>query len=236
MDRRIYAPSSGLETWKCRLAAPETQWVRKKSAFETAVFWESGAMQPRGLSSSLAALLDQEASLRGSELVASFPEHRVKLPGGTRASQTDVWAILRAPIGLVSVAIEGKAGESFAETVGEWRKDASGGKEKRLTFLCETLGIARPIDDAVRYQLLHRTVSALLEAERIGANAAAMIVVSFAADPRSKTDFATFGSCVGVTIATGALSRAETTPGCPLYLGWLDVAPCSDAAIAAVAF
>ena len=236
MDRRIYAPSAGLETWKGRLADPEKQWVRKKSAFETAVFWELGAMQPRGLHSELCAVLDQHDSLHGCELVASFPEHRVPLPGGTRASQTDVWAIVRAPIGLVSVAIEGKAGESFAETVGEWRKEASNGKEARLSFLCKQLGIAEPIRDAVRYQLLHRTTSALLEADRIGAAAAAMVVLSFVADSRSKSDFETFGSCLGVAVEHGTLSKTATSQGRPLFIGWLDVKPCSDADIAAIAF
>jgi hypothetical protein len=35
--------------WKNRLADSDTQWVRTKSAFETAVFWEYGATHPRGL-------------------------------------------------------------------------------------------------------------------------------------------------------------------------------------------
>jgi hypothetical protein len=48
MERRIYAPTSGLATWKNRLADPDTQWVRAKSTFEIAVFWESGALPPRG--------------------------------------------------------------------------------------------------------------------------------------------------------------------------------------------
>lgn len=141
MDRRIYAPAAGLETWKERLSEPEIQWVRTKSAFETAVFWELGARQPRGLHSSLTSLFDHEDLLRDCELVASFPEHRVRLPGGTRASQTDVWAILRGPRGLISLAVEGKAGETFGETIGDWRKEASAGKEERLKYLCEQLGL-----------------------------------------------------------------------------------------------
>ena len=197
MDRRIYVPASGLESWRCRLADPETQWVRGKSAFETAVFWEYGARQSRGIHPKLALLLDQQPELREAELVASFPEHKVRLPGGARASQNDVWAVLRTSGGLVSLAIEGKAGESFAETIGEWRRDASEGKTKRLEYLCAQLGIVAPPDDALRYQLLHRTVSALLEAERVGATVAAMIVVSFIKDPASLADFSAFTSCMG---------------------------------------
>ncbi len=162
MERRIYTPSSGLSSWRDRLADPETQWVRTKSAFETAVFWEVGARQACGLHPSLVALLEQSPELRGPSLVASFPEHRVALPGGTRASQTDVWALVRVSSALLSLAVEGKAGESFAETIGEWLRDASSGKQDRLKFLSERLCLPCAPDNAIRYQLLHRTSSALI--------------------------------------------------------------------------
>jgi hypothetical protein len=82
MDYRIYAPATGLGTWKQRLAEPDTQWVRTKSAFETAVFWEVGARELRG-SIRVTALLDREELLRDCRLIA-LPEHRVRLPGGSR--------------------------------------------------------------------------------------------------------------------------------------------------------
>lgn len=160
MDHRIYAPATGLDTWKQRLAEPDTQWVRTKSAFETAVFCEVGAREPGGLHPRVTALLDREELLRDCDLIASFPEHRVRLPGGSRASQTDVWAMLRGPRGLISLAVEGKSGETFAETIGEWRKEASNGKEKRLAFLCDQLGVPQGVNDTIRYQLMHRTASA----------------------------------------------------------------------------
>jgi hypothetical protein len=235
MDRRIYAPSSGLETWRSRLADPDTQWVRGRSAFETAVFWEQGARQSRGIHPRLAALLDEEPELRNAELLASFPEHKVRLPGGARSSQNDVWAILRAPLGLVSVAVEGKAGESFAETIGEWRRDASDGKAKRLTFLCEQLGLMAPPDDALRYQLLHRTVSALVEADRIGAAAAVMVVVSFIEDQASMNDFAAFTSCLGGSVAEGRLCRLKSPSARPLFIGWLNAPLSTDSEVAQVA-
>ena len=233
MDRRIYVPSGGLESWRSRLADPESQWVRGKSAFETAVFWEYGARQPRGLHPKLASLLDQQPELQNAELVASFPEHRVRLPGGARASQNDVWAIVRVTAGLLSLAVEGKAGESFAETIGEWRRDASDGKTKRLEYLCEQLGVRMPPDDGLRYQLLHRTVSALLEAERIGAPVAAMIVVSFVKDQSSMADFSAFAACVGGSVIEGRLCRVKASR--PLFIGWLDLPRSTDAEVAQVA-
>lgn len=235
MEHRIYAPSAGLETWKSRLADPEVQWVRTRSAFETAVFWELGARQPRGLHPRVTAILDREDLLRDCKVLASFPEHRVHLPGGSRASQTDVWAMLRAPRGLISLAVEGKAGESFAETVGDWRKSSSEGKEKRLAYLCEQLGLPQGVNDAIRYQLLHRTASALIEAERIGAFAAVMLVLSFSEDVVSKGDYDAFVSCLGAGVALDRLVCASSSARLPLFLGWLDVPPSTDAEIASVA-
>jgi hypothetical protein len=136
----------------------------------------------------------------------------------------------------MSLAVEGKAGESFASTIGEWRTDASDGKTKRLEQLCELLGInAANIDDSIRYQLLHRSVSALIEAERIGAQNAAMVVLSFSKDVRSKSDFGAFVQCLGVPNQSEGLIRIPSVRNHQFYVGWLDVPVCSDADIAAVA-
>lgn len=235
MDRRIYCPAAGLSSWRDHLVDPDVQWVRGRSAFETAVFWELGARQPSGLHPTLAALLEQAEPLRECSLVASFPEHRVSIPGGSRASQTDVWALVRTTSGLLSLAVEGKAGESFATTIGEWRRDASEGKQERLRFLSDQLGLATAPQDTLRYQLLHRAASALIEAERCAATAAAVVVVSFADDARSKQDFEAFASCLGASHTAGTLCLAATVKRTPLYLGWLDVPACTDAELATVA-
>jgi len=235
MTRRVYAPALGLQSWQALLADPEKHWVRGYSAFETAVCWERGARTPRGIPAQLAEVCDKNALWNGCVSVASFPEHRVSLPGGSRASQTDVWTILRGPAGLLSLAVEGKAGESFAQTVGEWRKDETDGKRRRLAYMQDLLGLAQPVDDALRYQLLHRTASAIIEAERIGAAAAAMVVLSFASDEKSHEDYERFAQAIRAVTNAGHLSRAEAVSRVPLFTTWLDVVPATDAEIASVA-
>ena len=234
MEHRIYAPVDGLATWRSRLADPKKHWVRTKSAFETAVFWELGSRQPRGLHPAVCALLDREERLSRAVAIASFPEHCVQLPGGSTASQSDVWAILKLKDGLASLAVEGKAGESFAETVGEWRTNASDGKARRLEFLCEQLGLNSGVDDLLRYQLLHRAASALIEADRIGAVAAILLVLAFTEDTTSRSDFTRFTSCLGSTFVSDRLCLAASTKT-PFFLGWLDVPPCTDAELVTVA-
>jgi hypothetical protein len=157
------------------------------------------------------------------------------VPGLTPESPIDFWAIVRKYVGLVSLAVEGAAGESFAKSVGEWRKSAPAGKDERLAFLCDQLGLTKPPGDAIRYQLLHSTVSALLEAERIGAAIAAMVVVSFTDDARAQDDFGAFASCLGESISPGQIRCMSAVPHRPLFLGWLDAKRCTDAELAAVA-
>src|SRR3989442_246296 len=93
--KRIYTPSVGTNSWRALLAEPELHWKRGASAMELAVSWELAARTARGLPSEIAGVLDLHPSTRGAELVFGVPEHRVALPGGSRASQTDLWVVVK---------------------------------------------------------------------------------------------------------------------------------------------
>lgn len=234
MSRRVYVPAGGLSAWQAMLTQPSLHWKRGASAFETAVFWEHGARLPRGLHPKLAELLDQHPAWFGSQVLAAFPEHGVALPGGSRASQNDVWALLRGASGLLSLAVEGKAGEPFDKTVGAWLGAATQGRRERLEYLRNALGLQSPVDTELRYQLLHRAASAILEAGRVGASSAGMVVLSFKPDPESRSDFARFVESQGATFREGALCWSTTVTFCPFFLAWIDLSSASDADIARV--
>ncbi len=233
--KRIFVPTCGLSDWRNRLADPEVQWERRASAFETAVSWELATKTERGLPPKVVNLLDSQPELRGARLIAALPEHKVSLPGGSRASQNDVWALLATENGLVSLAVEGKAGEPFGETLGDWLKEASPGKRKRLEYLMETLGVRTEPPSSVRYQLLHRTASAVLEARRCGALHAVMIVQSFRDDQTSEKDFTAFSELLGQTVHPNELKKVTSLGPQVLYLGWAKCDPASDAEIALAA-
>ena len=80
----------------------------------------------------------------------------------------------------MTVAVEGKVAEAFGPTLGEWRQDFTAGKKRRLRYIQEALGIGGDLSDHVRYQLLHRMASAVHEAIRFGATAAALLIFSSA--------------------------------------------------------
>jgi hypothetical protein len=215
----ILVPTSGLGSWKARLADPEKHWKPGYSAFEAAVSWELASQTDRGLPTPVAKVLDKEEELRGAKVLFALPEHKVPLPGGSRPSQTDVWALLHAPRGLISMAVEAKADEVFGDTLETW-KGESPGKEERLRYLHEVLKCQVSLPSATRYQLVHRTASAIIEARRIGASYAVMMVQSFRERSPSEADFVAFGNCFNVALSVDSIVRLTQHTEPRLYLGW----------------
>lgn len=118
------------------------------------------------------------------------------------------------------IAVERKAREPFGELVRDW--NTGEGKAERLADLCARLGLDPAEVGGLRYQLLHRTVSALLEAARCGASEALMLVHSFDATDASFGDYRAFATALGLS---GAEPNAITSPvalaGRTLRLGWV---------------
>jgi hypothetical protein len=109
--------------------------------------------------------------------------------------------------------------ESFDKTVGEWNKLASAGKQERLAFLAKKLGLDE-VPDQIRHQLLHRTVSALLEAERFCAHYAVMAVQSFSPSDEWFDDYARFLAMFGVQSQVGQLVELRQLGSVTLLAGW----------------
>jgi len=230
--KRIYTPSVGTNSWRMLLAEPELHWKRGASAMELAVSWELAARTNRGLPMEVAQVLDLHPSTRGAELVFGAPEHRVTLPGGQRASQTDLWAVVKANDGWASVAVEGKAGEPFGPTVSEWFQDASSGKRVRLDALCTALGVVPDPASTLRYQLFHRTASAVLEAARIGAQTAVLLVQNFRPETSGWVDFEKFVAQFGASASRGGICEAHRLQGARLLFAWVDCPVATDAQLA----
>lgn len=225
----IYVPAQRAHDWRALLADPGLHWRPGYSAHALARTWQDAVGFPPAIREALDAS-DAEA-VSGLELLLGLPEHKVALPGGSRASQTDLFVLASNSAGrLVSVAVEGKAAEPFGPTVEKWLEGASPGKLERLAFLRETLAIrdehALP---AMRYQLLHRAAAAVVEARRFGAVAALMLVHSFGSNEDSLKDYQAFARLLGATPAQDAISFAKALDGVELLLGWVnDQAPAAS--------
>ena len=94
-------------------------------------------------------------------------------------------------------------------------------ESERWAALCGLLEIEPACDGSIRYQLLHRTASALLEARRFCARGAAVIVHSFGRSCDGFGDFQHFVKLMGGFIkAPGTLVAVPPREGIELFFGW----------------
>jgi Domain of unknown function (DUF6946) len=91
----------------------------------------------------------------------------------------------------------------------------------RLEFLCTELGIATANVSNIRYQLLHRTVSAILEAKRFNAFHALMLVHSFSQKDEWFEDYASIAAMFGIKAEINSSHSAGKIGDIQLYLGWV---------------
>jgi hypothetical protein len=218
----LYVPTSSVEDWRRLLADPEKQWRTGFSARALAYAWESA----NGFPPEIQALFARSSNpaFHGVELLLAIPEHKVLLPPyGRHPSQNDLFALARDHDGhLIALTVEGKVSESFDKTLAQWNIEKSPGKEKRLTFIKETLALAQELPPAMRYQLLHRTASAVVEAKRFNARTAIMLVHSFNQSDLWLDDYQVFLTMFGIPEASvGNLYFLTETLGIRLWSGWV---------------
>ena len=220
---RIYVPSQGPDDWKRLLAEPDRHWRKGYSARALAYCWEEDNEDfPKCVRRVFKASGIRQ--FERAELLLAFPEHKVPLPGGSRPSQNDVFVLAKGEGEgeLISITVEGKVSEPFGQTVEDWINDNSPGKQQRLRFLLNLLGLSREEVDGVRYQLMHRTASALIEAKRFNARNALMLVHSFSQSDESFEDYRRFVELFG--LAVGGVNEIVGTrhlDGVNLYFGWV---------------
>lgn len=217
---KIYIPASSPDDWKRLLAKPEKHWRTGYSARAIANCWQTADDFP----CEIAALFSSSGigALNHVELLLAIPEHQVPLPPyGGHPSQNDLFALGKASDGsLVSITVEGKASEDFDKTIGQWMNPPTPGKTERLAFLQQKLGFVHTIPPETRYQLLHRLVSAVLEAERFNAKFAVMVVHSFSQKDEWFGDFQAFLSLFGANAQVGRLAHLTDRGGISVYSGW----------------
>lgn len=224
--KRILIPSQAPEDWKWLLAKPELHWRPGRSAMSCALAWELAADRlPPRISEALDA--SGESALAGLELLAAVPEWQVALPGGTTTSNTDVMAFCSNAAGLCVMAVEAKVDESFGPLLGEKRRAGEAGAHTRIKFLEELLHVP-PFGDEVRYQLLHRTASAVLTARAFHAATAVMLVQAFGTPAHRQDDFHRFLDAARAIKLNGAVWQLASHRQPRLYLAWVDDAAPHD--------
>jgi len=217
---RIYVPTTSAEDWRELLAEPDKQWRSGYSAKELAECWEESSGFPNEIQELF--LSSENQIFRELELMLAIPEYKVNLPDGKRPSQNDLFVLARTTTDqLVTIMVEGKVAEPFGDPLEVWLKDASEGKRIRLKMLCEILGLTNPPPLNIRYQLFHRTASAILEAKRFNAKYAVMLVHSFSPENKWFSDYQDFLGLFGVESKVNQLVELPELNGKNIFTGWV---------------
>lgn len=212
---KFYAPAETVEDWRIR---PQHR-VEGRSAVRLHQAWQGA----RDFPTSVRSVLEGSRWFKNLEMLAGFPEHAVALNGQGGPSKTDLFVLARSRRGLVSIAVEGKAGEPFGRPVRVWRDGLLGSSRRRLAGICAHLELSTPEVKEIRYQLLHRTASALIEAERFYASEALMLVHSFHENDAGFEDYEAFIGLMNPD-ARPKINRIVSLGerrGIPLYAGWV---------------
>jgi len=224
MSHHIFVPTTGPEAWQQLLAEPDRQWRSGYSARTLAHCWESAdGFPPEVQKAFVCSGLPEFGQL---ELLLAFPEHKVYMPPmNSHPSQNDLFVLARdGKRELVSIMVEGKVSESFDRTVGEWNPSETRGKTLRFEFLQNLLGL-QEIPSHIRYQLLHRSASAILEAQRFNAASAIMLVHSFSPTAAWLEDYQAFAALFGVHAEEGILHFVKEVGNIRFFLAWVKGSP-----------
>jgi len=215
----FFHPIKSPEEWRYLLAQPDKHWRTGYSAKALAYCWQEAGDFPQSVRKVL-----KNSGLRlfrDIKLLLAFPEYKVPLPGGRRASQSDISVLAKGDGQLISIMVEGKMHEPFGETVAEWRVEGGRGKERRLDYLCQLIGLDKDKVNNIRYQLLHRTASAVIEAGRFNAPNALMLVHSFSETKEWFDDYSQFLALFGAKGKLDSLVFARNLDGVNLYFAWV---------------
>ena len=188
------------------------------SACELAHSW----LKAKQIPPAVRDVLDTCPDYREPELIEGFFEREVDLRTPGKASQVDLLALVHTRDGYAVIAVEGKADEPFGPVIGKWLSDGSTGKQHRLKKLCEVLSLDPQQVSDLRYQLLHRAVAAVFEAQRYRCQRALMLVHSFSAKQASFDDFGRFVAAMGQPIISpGRVSELRLAGKVELRLAWV---------------
>ena len=214
---KIFKPTRGADDWRDFLADPILHWKTGYSAKSMAYAWEENAGMPPRIQQALSSAFEGDI-----DTLIVIPEYKVPLPGGRTQSQNDAFVLVRIGNQTAVIMIEGKVEEPFGDPISKWFDSASKGKTERLTYLTKTLGLSESPPVHLRYQLFHRTASAVIEAERFKADMAIMLVHSFSQTHKWFGDYAAFADlmrCDGAHL--GNVVKSDLATVRPLYLGWV---------------
>ena len=189
------------------------------SAYELASAWQGGDDFPPKVAKALAT-----ATFARIEMLFGFPEHKVKIEGRGAGSASDLFVVARRVQdgGLITIAVEGKVGESFDLPVSEWLANAKDeNRKKRLEWLAGLLCLEAGKLSEIPYQLLHRAAAPIIEARRLNAGDAILLVHSISEEHEHIQDYREFVRLLGATGEANVVEPVGVRHGVQFHVCWV---------------
>jgi hypothetical protein len=229
-NSHYYVPSGNPTAWRKLLEDPEKNWKIGYSALALAYCWEEAQANSHDFPVSIQRVFrnTKYKIFQDIKLLLAFPEYKVPLVGGLMPSVNDIFILAKGGGQLISVTVEGKVNEPFDKPVSEWKLNDEGGKIDRLKYLCEILGIIDiKLVENIYYQLIHRTASAIIEAEKFKANNALMLVHSFGNSDGKVDNFEEYKRFLALfniynPHKNSIIHASKRIRGVNIYFGWVD--------------
>ncbi len=216
----------------------QKNWQPEHSAYELAHSWQPAGGFPVRVADVLAS--SDSPMLAGIRPLYGVVEKPVFLDTLKAPSWTDVMVYCSNADGdSLVIAVEGKAKESFGPIVSDWiRAKGERGESvqpkptrlNRLEYLSQHLSVRLSLESHLRYQLAHRTVSAISECELHTAAAAMVLVHSFIeAEDENWRDYVGFVEVLGVTAPQKDVVQGPVQLGpsgeTPVFFVWVSDEP-----------
>ena len=220
---RIYIPATNPDDWRQFLKDPDKHWKTGYSARTLAHCWHDADGWPAEINAIF--IQSDVAAFQQAEPLLVIPELITPIAGSGEYPHSDVFVLAKTSDGqLVSITIEGKVNEPFGtrnEPVHNWKRSGDeANRRTRLEFLLRKIALSETQADNAPYQLIQRTASAVVEAERYNARYAVMLVHSFSPTHSNYDAYRTFLSAFGIDAEPGQLVELSRFDGIRIFTGW----------------
>lgn len=208
----------GTEGWRDFRAHPPRHWKDNQAALRLARLWE--AADPEApLELARAFWTTPFASFTP---VVAIPAYEVDMPGGRTGALNDLFVLGTIGTELAVLMVQGKVTDEVGPTLDEWLTMPAPGRLRRLGFLKAELNLPDPLPDSTCCNLIHHAAAPLVEARRLKARYAALVVVAFGVAGVCLEEYAEFARLLHVTGKPGLIERIPTQNDPELWIGWAD--------------
>jgi hypothetical protein len=210
----------GAEGWRECIANPPGHWQTHQGALRLARAWaDSDPEFPPDLARAF-----WTTPFASFIPLIGIPAYEVPMPGGWLGAIPDLFVLGTISGELAVLVVQSKVLDEVGPSLDRWLMTPAPGRLRRLAFLKAELNLPDSLPDDTCCNLVHLAAAPLLEARRLKAHYAAMMVVAFSLSDSCRQEYAEFARLLHVTGRPGLAERVPVHIEPELWIGWVDAA------------